>query len=221
MAGRSVSDALTNVYTAFAGVPKPAQIPACPCCLNAAQVCALLDTPLRHLTPEQLTPYGSAVLLTSGSVADFKYFLPRILDISLHERFWCPDREVILGKLTLADWKSWPRTEIQPLLTLFEAAFDEAVVADDGWDVDSWLCALALARIDVTPYLRKLMEATALAALIGFIERNWSHLAKGKLSNAFWKDHKAEAAPIVRWAKSPEVEAVVQAYYVRQSQGDV
>jgi len=61
--------------------------------------------------------------LTSGSTADFKYFLPRILDISLHERYWYADREVILGKLTLADWKSWPNTETQPLLALFETAF--------------------------------------------------------------------------------------------------
>jgi hypothetical protein len=95
------------------------------------------------------------------------------------------------------------------------------VTVDDGWDVDSWICALALAHVDVTPYLRKLLEPSALPALIGFFEQNSSHLTKGKLSNAFWKDHKAEAAPIVTWARSQRVQAVVQRYYERLSQGDV
>ena len=53
--------------------------------------------------------------------------MPRILDISLHDRSWWPDREVVLGKLTLANWGAWSPSEINALHTLFEAAFDEAV----------------------------------------------------------------------------------------------
>ena len=221
MAGRSVSDALVKVYRAFSGVLKPAKIPACPCCVTASEVCSLLQTPLRQLTPEQLSRYAGSVLLTSGSSADFRYFLPRILDISLHERYWYPDREIVLGKLVLADWKSWPNQETQPLMALFEAAFDETMTVDDWWDVDSWICSLALADIDVTPFLRKLMEPSALPVLIGFFERNSTHLGKGKLSNSFWKDHKANAAPVVAWFQSTEVQAVVMGHYERLAQGDV
>jgi hypothetical protein len=154
------------------------------------------------------------VLLTSGSVADFKYFLPRLLDVSLQERYWYPDREIILSKLPMAAWTSWPKAETRAVLALFEAAFDESIAApDDGSEIDSWICSLALGEIDVEPFLQKLMEPLARSALIGFFERNGTHLVKGKLSNGFWKDHKANAAPVVSWFKSSEVQGVVMAHY--------
>ena len=91
MAGRSVSEALAKVYSAFNGVPKPKHIDWCSHCIPENEVLVLLKTPLRQLTPEQLASYAGSVFLTAGGVADFRYFLPRILDVSLHERYWYPD----------------------------------------------------------------------------------------------------------------------------------
>jgi hypothetical protein len=222
MARLPVYEALARVYDTFNAVPKPRQIAWCSHCIPDDEVRSLLETPLRQLTPQQLASYAASVFLTAGGAPDFRYFLPRILDISLHEPFWYPDREIVLGKLTLAGWKSWPDNETQPLLILFKEAFDDAIATpDDGSEVDSWICGLALAEVDLNPFLRSLLRPPALPALIGFFEKNSAHLVKGKLGNAFWKDHKASAVPVIAWFQSVDVQAIVQSHYEKLARGDV
>ena len=83
-----VIQALEDVYRVFAALSKPREIEACPCCIDRLSLCTLLSTPLRELTPDQLSPYASSVLLTAGDEMDFRYFLPRMLEISLRDRHW-------------------------------------------------------------------------------------------------------------------------------------
>jgi hypothetical protein len=153
--------------------------------------------------------------LTAGSESDFRYFLPRILEISVRDGSWWPGREVVLGKLTLADWKAWPEHLRDPVIRLCEAAFDEALrQADDpGGQIDSWICGLSRAGLDVLPYLEKLRAPGAEKALIGFFEANSAALLRGKLANAFWKDEKADPAPVIAWLNSPDVQSAVWSHY--------
>src|SRR4051812_25863998 len=166
MASGRISQQLENVYVAFAKRRKPAAIHACPCCLDKAEICTLLTTPLRELTSEQLASYTSSVFLTAGADADFRYFLPRILEFSLGEDSY-PDREVVLGKLTLADWNAWPDQLTQSVIRLFEVAFDDTLTLprNRGRQIDSWVCALSMAGVDVMPYLGKLTAPAAEEAL--------------------------------------------------------
>ena len=215
MAAARVAQTLADVYAAFAKEHKPRRIDACPCCFDRAEVCTLLATPLRELTPKQLSGYASSVFLTAGSESDFRYFLPRILEISVNDSSWWPDREVVLGKLTLADWRAWSKHLSDPLMRLFEAAFDEALLQanDPGWEIDSWVCALSMAGLDVLPYLEKLKAPGAENALLQFFEVNAGALLKGKLTNAFWKDEKANPAPVFAWLNSPYVQSTVWSHY--------
>jgi hypothetical protein len=213
IAGR-VFQPLEDVYVAFAKRRKPAAIDACPCCVDKVEICALLGTPLRELTSEQLSSYTSSVFLTAGGDPDFRYFLPRILEICLFEDPY-PDREVALGKLTLANWKSWPTNLTQPIICLFEAAFDQALTVhpNRGREIDSWICGLSMAGIDVTPYLGKLTLPPAQEALREYFELNADGLAKGKLTNAFWTDQKANPQPVIAWFNSPNVQSLVWPHY--------
>ena len=103
------TDTVEQLYAVFGNVPVPRQIDACPCCLLDTEVAVLLTTPLRDLTPEQLTSYASSVTMTVGSVDDFRYFLPRILEIVATERSWWPDVEVVFGILHRAKWQQWDK----------------------------------------------------------------------------------------------------------------
>lgn len=154
----NLATAIDELYAAFSSQPKPKRIAACPCCVPADEYCALLETPLRKLTGEQLSAFASSLLLTAGSEDDLRYFFPRMLDIAIHERYWWPDREVVLGKLSLGRWQTWPDREQAAVLSVVGAAFQAALQdpSDGAWNIDAWLCGLALAGADVHPFLATL-----------------------------------------------------------------
>lgn len=210
-----VIQALEDVYRVFGLQPKPREIDACPCCIDRQSLCILLSTPLRELTPDQLSPYASSVLLTAGDETDFRYFLPRILEISLHERHWWPDLEVVLGRLRLANWHAWSPSERGVLQSLFDAGFDDAIenAGSNGFrlDVDTWLCALALSGANLQSYFAKLEAPAARRALLEWFERNAGTLETGGLWNSFWEGHEPEMGEVVKWFRSPHVQSILAA----------
>jgi hypothetical protein len=207
----NLATAIDELYAAFSSQPQPKRIVACPCCVPADEYCALLETPLRKLTGEQLSAFASSLLLTAGSEGDLRYFFPRMLDIAIHDRYWWPDREVVLGKLSLGRWQTWPDREQAAVLNAVEAAFQAALQdpSDGAWNIDEWLCGLALAGADVHPFLATLAEPQNEGALFAYYELNSGPLQKGKLGNSFWSGNREAQQPIIAWLKSAPVQQVV------------
>ena len=207
----NVASAVDALYAAFSSQPKPSRIDACPCCVPAGEFCTLLHTPLRKLTAEQLSGFASSLLLTAGNERDLRYFFPRILDISIHEPGWWPDREVVLEKLALGHWQTWPDREQAAIIGAVKAAFqaDLQDPSDGAWNIDAWLCGLALAGADVRPFLATLAEPRNEGALFAYYEFNSAPLQKGKLENSFWSGNREAQSPIIAWLKSAPVQQVV------------
>jgi hypothetical protein len=147
--------AIESIYEAFANYRKPGDFPACECCISNGEKKLLLDRKLRKLTSDELGNYAADVFLTVGSLADFKYFLPRMMEFSVKEEFSWPTPEVMLGKLKLADWHDWPEIERAPVLSLLEEKFARLPqdANTEGEDIDQWICALGRCVTDITPYL--------------------------------------------------------------------
>jgi hypothetical protein len=180
--------AVEAVYRAFSGAV-PARIEGCPCCIEARGTDILLTTPLRELSGEQLWPYVSGVFLTVGGEEDFRYLLPRILEISVSDPRNANDPEIVLGKLALADWRSWAEGEQQALEDYIDAWFERALErdvedADGGWigaEAESVLCGAARAGLRLERWLLRLHEPLAAPVLADLKARY-----PGGLS-AFWE----------------------------------
>ena len=201
--------AVQGLYTAFGAVPKPASIDACPCCEDRVEMCALLEGPSNRIPAPALSKYAFSVFYTAGSEADFKYLLPRICELMASPE-WLTDLEVVLPKLRLARWHTWPQQQVDAVVRFLEAGFEDAVLSTDdaGRNVDSWLCGLARAQVDLNRFLRRLLEPDAAHALRGLHEKNAHELwSKGKLANTFWDDDAPGAQVLVAWLKSPEVQS--------------
>lgn len=207
----NLASAINELYVAFSSQPKPSRIDACPCCVPADAFCTLIGTPLRKLSAEQLSAFASSLLLTAGTERDLRYFFPRMLDIAIHEPRWWPDREVVLGKLSLGHWRAWPEREQVAIISAVEAAFqaDLQDPSDGAWNIDAWLCGLALAGADVRPFLRTLSEPQNEGALFAYYEFNSAPLQKGKLENSFWGGNREAQSPIIAWLNSAPVQRVV------------
>jgi len=208
-----IDEAVEGLYRAFAGAPKPRTIDVCKCCVSEREVFDLLHTKLRDIKPAQMQSYAQSVTLTSGAAEDFKYLLPRIMDISTQERSWWPSHEVVCASLARADWLAWPAPLVASVKDVFWAALEKAIAEVDGRWVDELICGFALAGLDVAPFLARLEAEDARKALVKFYECNSQSLMKGKLGNAFWRGRKDKAAPVVEWFGSPAVSGMINRYY--------
>lgn len=184
-----VRNAVEALYREFAA-PPPAVIEGCPCCVETRGVDVLLTTPLRALTGQALWRYVSGVFHTIGSVRDFRYFLPRILEIAVTDPGSSNMPETVLGKLGLADWRSWPRSERAAIEALLDVWLDCALARDlidadaffVGQETEAVLCGAARAGLTLDPYLTRLREPGA-APVLADLKARFPERPSG-----FWED---------------------------------
>lgn len=103
--------AVDNLYQLFAAYPPNPRMSGSPLYGDLeAWNRELMGKPLRELTSDNLSRYTAKAMTTWGQVENFKYFLPRIFELTAI--FEPPtDVWVILGKLEYAGWNNWPVAE--------------------------------------------------------------------------------------------------------------
>lgn len=210
----TLAAAIDNLYTAFADLRRPSRIDGCPCCIDRKVSAALHTVPLRQLTPEDLSSYASSALLTVGTVADYLYFLPRILEISATERYWWPDPPVTGRAIESTDPASWPAHRTQAFQDFLHALIGHLLSSgnEDMDRVDDWLCAIARIGIDVHPFLHLIARSDK--HILAYFDCNASSLtSRNRLSNPFWERPNQGHDDIVAWfATSPAFDAIATAY---------
>lgn len=202
----TVKDTIEQLYRAFAKNPRPRHIDGCPCCIDKKEISVLLVKSLRAITPEELTSYASSAFLTVGEVADYLYFLPRILEITATEPSWWPDPEVTGRAIRSANPDTWTGAQRSALNKYLEAVIVSIIESRDYHPLDGWMCAIARMGFDVMPYLR--MIAKSPAAVLAYFEGNVGSLPRNKLSNAFWELPCPAHDAIVNWFFSPEIRKI-------------
>jgi hypothetical protein len=182
--------ALAAVYDAFDS-PVPAKIEGCPCCIDTRNVDILLSAPLKQISGQMLWRYVSGAFYTIGDIEDFRYFLPRILDISINDPSNANDPEIVLNKLRLAGWKTWSASEYAVLAEFLDAWFESALSEDlaeveEGWlgtRVESVICGASLAGFSIAPWLSRLTQPSASGVFNELRSRFPNEMS------AFWDEH--------------------------------
>ena len=191
-----VQAALDAIYGLFAA-PTPRVIEGCPCCIGTRHVDVLLTTPLRELTGHALWRYVSGAFLTVGGERDFRYLLPRILQLAFCDPGALPNVEIVLGKLRLVGWTDWKLSERRAIEELIDLWFDQALARDllnadegeVGWETEALLCGAARADLDITRWLTRLLAPIAEPVRADIAERYSKPLASGALpKSSFWED---------------------------------
>lgn len=213
--------AIEQLYETFARYRLEAPIEYCTHCHSAEEIRLLQTTPIRDLSEEPLGRFTWSLLLTSGSVRDFKHFLPRIFELAAPENRLGVNPEVKFEKLRLADWRRWPTTEQtaieQYLMACWEQVlatptFDASVAPSDA---DSYLCAIAQAEDDLTPYLTewcKLDTLPALAHLAYSVPDDWS-------GGPFWSDRPAQWEQVADYMLAPRtIKRLERAFFTYEAE---
>lgn len=170
--------AIEDLYEAFEA-PTPRGIEGCPCCIDTRNVDVLLSTPLREISGRQLWRYVTGLFLTVGSERDFRYFMPRMFELEAADFSATPGAEIALGKLKLAEWRSWPGEEQRAveafveawIATAIEREIREAAEGCGGGETESVLCGAARAGIPADRWLTPLRDPNAAPLVAELRER--------------------------------------------------
>ena len=107
----ALGQSIERLYQVFAKYRTPSVIDGCPCCVSKSDEAALHSKALRYLDDTDISRYAFKAMTTWGSVADFKHYLPRILEL-LSTTDFIVDTFVVLGKLDYGKWRTWEANEI-------------------------------------------------------------------------------------------------------------
>ena len=179
----------------------------CPCCVTQEDCEKLAHKPLRELTYDDLLRYSSKAISTWGEPRHFKYFLPRLFELTIESRDEFLDLAVVYGKLESAKFTSWPETEQRAVKQFFDAYWqyqlDQAVNGPYNDTIDTVLCAISKALGSADDLLSLWLKTNSTHAkqhLAAFVNEYYDSLiSKGRLSNPFW-DYSGQAhRKVVDW----------------------
>jgi hypothetical protein len=178
------SKEIDQLYRVFSRYPRPASLHGCPCCTDDETSKALIRDRLRDLPASVLSHYAFKALSTWGTLEDYRYFLPRILELTSTGELDC-DTEVTLGKLGYADWTLWPDDEQTAVRQFVSSLWCESIRSGQDWQADAILCGIARSMSDISSLLA-LADSIDPSFRIVYRDEH-SRADKRKLTNSFWE----------------------------------
>lgn len=207
-----LEEAIDRLYVAFAREPRPVDLEHCPCCVSDDQIDELLRSGSRRTMPaDAVADYATHALTTVGSAADFRYFLPRVLEVAVTggaggahraHRADLVDLELVCGRLRTAGWTDWSGDEQHAVRHLLKMLWEQTLQAYPGrLALDTVLCAIGNAEDDLTEYLAawgtalrtgQAAPAQQLSDLVSWSARVVN--GRWRLRNAYWDNRDGQVA---------------------------
>lgn len=191
---------------------------ACPCCVTREEIVALTTVPLRSLQVADLQRYAFKALTTWGTSEEYRYFLPRLLELSaLFPNSSPVDVETVCGKLVYAHWETWPAEE-HAAINDYLLAFWQLQLCDDEqrYASEDYLEAISRALTDLSPFLTSWREsrgAPALLLLASFVLKHGYMMSINGTPG--WLDEAARQQQIIDWLLEPETLQQLEDGYFR------
>jgi len=220
-AGMQLQHLIDDCYEVFASYPPPRVLDASPARDPVAIVKTLTSVPLRELTGEQLDPYAGWAMTTVGDAADYKHFLPRILELAVFDRRWHGlDPPIIAGKMNYGGWQTWPPEEQTVVGALFAGACRHGFEQHpDEFDPCGWLCGIAIIGGNLDAALEAWLSSAspnAVLQLVDFFRNNAEQLIGDRSDGNFCGGAgDAAIASMRRWLLSEKMLDLLLAAKVR------
>jgi hypothetical protein len=125
------------IYQVFSKYKLNDKITGCYCgvCLTEEFNQRMHDIPLKSIQVDDLHFYTSAVGVTDDDCNDFKYFLPRILELIYKDTDLNEPNDFYLfiwGVLERIDYSTWEEDEVELFITFFKLYWDKMKEVTDG-----------------------------------------------------------------------------------------
>jgi hypothetical protein len=218
VAKEALDAAVERVYRTFSTRPRAAPQVSPYAGVTDEQIRALAAKPRRDLTKSDLERYARSAMTTWGTPADFKYFMPRILELITRHPGW--GDAVMFEALNRAEWRTWPEVEREAVHEYLRALWAWALAAGpDVIHAAMVLCGVGLAVDDLAPWLNEWRtdrgyEATRqIGTLVALEERD---VVRGKLAS-YW--HPKDVDAVIAFLREPATHDRLEDAFARTPPG--
>jgi hypothetical protein len=202
--------AVEHLYDVFAKYSRPLTIKCCPCgCTKPDATNHLVAVPLREIPFADMLDYCFSAITTQGSVDDFKYLLPRLMQGISEEPCGC-NPEILFGKLRIAKWLKWPDDEIRTVQAYLRASWHTALNTfpieermPAFCEIETVLASIAVTGEDLEWFLNTWTLAETQEAdrnLVQFVTMFGDAFSEGRtFHEAFWAESLPQAIALRDW----------------------
>jgi hypothetical protein len=187
---------VTELYTVFRPYATGPASEGCPCCVHETDRRTLRRAPLQELTWSDLSHFARKAITTWGDADSFRHYLPRILELIDDDP--PVDREIILGKLRIAEWRKWPAKEQAAVSGYLFMIWKRLINSPDA-DAEEYLCGFACAGVEMNDFLKAWTECRCSSGY-----RYLADFACSPFTNAFWNQGHREQGVIDEWLLSEQ-----------------
>jgi hypothetical protein len=192
----------------------------CPDCVSPEETARIAAIPLRSLSVADLNRYARKAITTWGDVPHFKYFLPRMLELSLDEFETFDTPEVLLGKLEYAKWGLWPASE-QAAVQDFLAAFWRHQLTSPGTfpadsRIETVLGGLAQLHSSLIPLLDAWLlieDQTAALHLCQLIDHSADDIMQTGRVRLLWGNPAKASDELAKWLATDAVQNYLDPFH--------
>ncbi|WP_412026443.1 hypothetical protein [Deinococcus yunweiensis] len=202
--------AIERMYDVFSGYAMPAHVEMSPYRHPDQELGALRTLPLRRVPASGLEGYAGHAITTVGDDDLLRYALPRLLDL-VARRELITDEEIVLGKLELAGWRTWPEPERSAILTFLDAWWMSVLDSPSWGGADgraaSTLCAVAQANLSLAHFLQQWEgrdDVTATDHIAGTVNALYDMSCAVLVTSNFWEARPGQGAQLRLWLARPE-----------------
>jgi hypothetical protein len=128
---------IEGLYSVFSRYSLRSAMEGCPCCVADTDKEKIHIKQLRQLDGEDLGRYTFKAMTTWGNTADFKHYLPRILEL-LSTTDFNVDSFIVLGKLDYGKWTNWASEEQKAIRSFLLAWCTDLVKNKPYFDKDAF-----------------------------------------------------------------------------------
>ncbi len=147
---------IQQLYTLFSSGAPPQTLIGCPCCTTTLTQTKWHQNDVALIDASSISDYTFKAMSTYGTVENFRYFLPRILELLASQQLQI-DRSLVWSKLKYGQWTSWPIREVAAIRQFLEVYWNNHLMQTTDFDRDT-----LLELYDLTKNIKWMLELWSL-----------------------------------------------------------
>lgn len=206
---KNLKSAIDRLYVVFSGYTMPVEVDMSDRRDPEEELGALRRFPLRRVPLAGIDNYARHALTTVGDVDLLRYALPRLLDLTTRNTL-LTDSEIVLGKLELGGWRSWPETERTAIVAFLQAWWISVLaspVRSADWRALTTLCSVAQTNLSLAWFLQRWERPASVTAthhLAHLVDYLFDAESGTLRITIFWEERPGQVAQLRIWLERRE-----------------
>lgn len=148
--------AIAALYEMTQGDRPRGPVDGCPCCVSADEARALHGVARESAPGDAIGRFAFKAMTTWGEPRDFRWFLPRVLELMATEQVGALSLEIVAGKILSAGFAAWPEPERGAVRAAMAALFRLRLDGGAIVDATDLAASCSLLGVDLRPLLDEL-----------------------------------------------------------------